>query len=408
MVVDNNNYASQPWALPAHEYSARSPVDVETTGNTMSVSNAMPYAQPPQHASVHYTAMTINAEHMSIPSVSRSFSGWANWGGTWASDPTCLSLKNEGLDAFTVGLDGYIYYRGGHLGILHSWVKISGATAQFPPAVAVQRDGSIDVVIHGTDNILYYARRDPLGIWHSFVSLNFKSYRRPGVAPWYNRGLFIFAIGTDNKMYKLERRHSRWWYGNAAKDWVSFGGSWSGGVTGGYISGTSLTNSVYVLAYDMNGYLQYTRFHVESADSLLQNWSGKWINLQVQGTMAPALSARSDGFDVVVRTTSGQMAVNSYNLNSDSWIGWVHLGLTTVTIPAIASDASGFVYIFALDGNHQLKVCHRDHQSSSFGSWYSLGGPFSSSPSALVRENRLIDVFVLDSNRRLVHASTTF
>lgn len=388
---------------PANHFS--SPSSYESNYDLGAVSHDSQYALPE-----HQIQYPFGATHdrFSLPTVSHGFSSWANWGGTWTSDPQCYSLKNEGLDAFTIGLDGYVYYRCGHFGILHNWVKIGGATTRLPPAVATQRDGSIDVVILGSDGILYYSHRSPIGTWQAFESLNFKSNRRPAVAPWYNRGLFIFAIGTDYKMYKLERRHNRWWYGKTAGDWVSLGGSWSGGATGGYISGPALSDSVYVLAFDMSGHLQYTRFHISNADSKLGNWVGKWINLQVQGNLAPAVAARATGFDVVVRTLTGQMAVNSYNLQSDSWVGWVHLGLTTCTIPAIASDSSGRLYIFALDNNHQLHVCHRGSQGANFGSWYSLGGPYSSSPSALIRENKYVDVFVLDNNHLLRHASTTF
>lgn len=349
-----------------------------------------------------------SADRFSLPSVSHGFSSWANWGGHWLSDPKCYSLKDEGLDVFTVGLDGHIYYRAGHSGKLQNWLKLDGPPAKNPPAVAVQRDGSIDVVIHGTDNIIYYARRDPHGSWQSFETLNFKSYHRPAVAPWYNRGLFIFAIGTDRQMYKLERRHEKWWHGNSGNDWVCFGGSWSGGVTGGYISGSALSNSVYALAYDTNGYLQYTRFHVQNPDDKLGNWVGKWINLQIQGTHAPAVSARPNGFDVAIRSKSGEVAVNSYNLKDDGWLGWAHLGLSTNYIPGIASHSSGQVHVFALDYFHLLHYCTRGNQGASFGSWSFLGGLYFSSPSALVRENKFVDVFILDGVRTLRHSSMTF
>lgn len=341
------------------------------------------------------------AAHLSNAN-SQGFSHWATWKGKWTSDPQCASIHSEGLDAFTVGLDGHIYYRAEHHGHLHHWQKLYGATAKFPPAVAVQRDGTIDVVIHGSDNVIYYTRRDKKGEWQSFESLHFRSYRRPGLAPWYHSGLFIFAIGTDGQMYKLERRHGEWFHGKHPRDWVCLGGSWTGGVTGGYISGQEVTNNVYVLAYDRNGYLQYTRFHVESGNSKLGNWVGHWTNLHVQGTLTPALSSRSNGFDIVIRTTNGQLAVNSYDLRENSWLGWVHFRFTTYTIPGIASHSSGFLYLFALDNNQQMHVCHRRHPGADFTSWSNLGGPYTSSPSAIVREDRFIDVFVLNKDHDLV------
>lgn len=346
--------------------------------------------------------------HQSVPTVSHSFANWADWGGNWISDPQCTSHGDERLDAFTVGLDRHVYYRAGHRDPFHHWHKIEGATTQYPPAVAAQKDGSIDVVIHGPDNVIHYARRGANGEWHPFESLHFRSFHRPGLAQWFNHGLFIFAIGTDGQMYKLERRHNEWWHGDARRDWVCLGGSWSGGVVGAHISGEEPKNNVFVLAYDKEGYLHYTRFIVDSPNSKLGNWVDHWIKLHVRGTLAPAVATRPNGFDVAIRAPDGQISVNSYNLHGNEWVGWAHLGFRSHTIPGIAAHPAGRLYLFALDHHHHMHVCHREHERHHFSSWARMGGPYSSSPSALVRRDQVVDVFVLGENHALLHAFRGF
>lgn len=344
----------------------------------------------------------LDTKQAFLEPVSRAWSSPTNWGGSWDSNPQCSCLVNEGQDCFVLGSDGTVYYRSNHYGRFIDWQKIPGATAKSAPAVAPQRDGTIDVVIQGTDNVLYYSRRDTAGTWQAFETLNFVSHHRPAVAQWYSRALFIFAIGTDNQMYKLEHRHYVWWLGKTPNDWVSLGGLWSGGAVGAYLGGGAITTDVWVLAYDMNNDLQYTKFHITSADAKLANWVGSWTALGIKGTLPPAVSVRSNGYDVIVRTGTADLFINSYNQDSGNWLGWSSLGFRSDIVPAAASYSTGILHVFAVDDHHQMHTCSRRSQTGSFSSWEPMTGVWTSSPSAFIKSSAYVDVFALDENKALV------
>jgi hypothetical protein len=106
----------------------------------------------------------------------------------------------------------------------------------------------------------------------------------------------------------------------------------------------------------------------------------------------PGLSQNSLGDSFVVATNAGgQVWMNIFQNDAQSWKGWMFGGSPFPCNPAVVATAEGGAYLAVRDGSAQYWI-QRYLPATSLQGWIGLGGSFASDPALAVRTDGTVYV----------------
>ncbi|TMI42530.1 hypothetical protein E6H21_00250 [Candidatus Bathyarchaeota archaeon] len=275
-----------------------------------------------------------------------------------APPPSLLSVA--------VGTDGVLYYSR-FVSSWSSWQNLGGGSNS-PPAVCSSGPGSAEVVVRGTDNVIYHKSFVNGVLASAWDSPGGGTSDQPACAV-LNNVLYVVVRGTNDRLYFSSRTLPT--------------GSWSGWVDldGKTSSAPVLVATPFQNRFDLvvRGTDQaiYHKFFVNGF------WSASWDG--PGGTVLDAPAAVSDGglVHVVVRGVDDKTYYNSFSFVSSTWSGWVGLDGGTLSTPAIALDASGTIHVVVRGTDN--RVYHREMSGGIWSpSWDGLGGSTTMTPAVSV------------------------
>lgn len=348
--------------------------------------------------------MVSNVDSGLVGTTRSAWGSWASWGGSNYGTPSVGSVKNEGLDVFTADSAGAISYRAGHHGSLGAWQKLGGACSGSP--VSVTHDsGDMDVACLGIDgHIAVTTYLASTGKWSGFKGTSFTAGDQPALMSWGGGELVLLARKTlSGEVYKATRNSGS----TKVSSWYKMGSEkMRGGLVGVTLKkGTAGEANCYALSRDSEGVVQWTLFQAGF-------WSGKWHSLNTYSTCDPSVSARSLGFDVVLRGVDGRILTASMSSAEDDggWSDVTDLGGATIGCPAMASHDNGPSAVFVRSGKvdvlaYRMKAAG---DSGAWADWGALAGTWISDPVAQSREDKYLDVWEVNDMHSLMHASMGF
>lgn len=319
-----------------------------------------------------------------------------DWGGGPFQYNCAVLTRHEGIDVFAIGSDNAVYTRGLHDGVQSDWVNLGGSAASAPSAT-LQMSGETVLGILGTDGHVWLNYHTD-GQWSGFGDVGFSEFMGPpSLAGWYNQGLYVLSKGPGEKMCKLERRHNRYWF----TGWSQMGNTIFNSDPVAIPLRDDLCDDAYGLAVDSEGVIRYS--------ALISGvWTIQWATLDRKSSCLPAVSYRSGGFDVAICNLGGGIAVSSFTWPARTWGEWTEAGGSIKGRPAIAASASAAViYLYGRGYDNALWVATKQ-DDDVWSDWSSMGGVWTSDPIADERENQYMDVWALDADGKLGHASTTY
>jgi hypothetical protein len=140
-------------------------------------------------------------------------------GGAAAAGPAVATLGDGTLDLVVAGTDGALYHSRFDAA-WSPWTALGGATAD-APALVVHGDGTRDVVVRGTDGGVYHNRSAGTA-WTGWVALPGAIAAAPALAGGGDGTLDLVVRGTDGGVYH-NRFDGTGWLG-----WTSLGGAAQG------------------------------------------------------------------------------------------------------------------------------------------------------------------------------------
>src|SRR5215469_7159298 len=162
-----------------------------------------------------------------------------------------------------------------------------------------------------------------------------------------NSTLQVYTVGSNHALYEI------WWGGlgpvKVWSPWISLGGYVLGNPAVGY---DLLTNNIEVYALARNDSL------VEQAHSAGSPGGGGWSGfIHLGGTLtsdpAVAFDDRSGNFEVYATALNHSLVELAFT--GHRWVGWIHLGGYILGNPAVTCDKFSTNFeIYAAAANHSL------------------------------------------------------
>ena len=293
----------------------------------------------------------------------RWWDGGASWYGAWdslgitiAGAPSVVSWGPDRQDVFIHGTDGAINWQtwtrsGGR----SSWKYMNGTTNNDMAVFSLQPN-SLEMVIRGTDGVMYHNWSDDAGAtWSGWQSLGINILGTPAVITTGPDRQDLFVRGTDNVVY-----HQTWTRTGGRTNWTSMNGTTYDDIA--VVSPQPGHLVAFVRGTD--GYL----YHSWSTDAGV-TWSA-WQGLGHKLLGKPAVvSSAPDRTDVVVRGDDDVMYHLAYT--SSGWGAWESLGGQTKFAPQVLSWGKGRLDVFHLgtDGNFY----HMWWAGAVQSAWYQVG-----------------------------------
>ncbi len=255
-------------------------------------------------------------------------SGWDSPGGMTDAKPSCAVL-DEVLYLVVKGIDDSIWYASLPLlgsGSWSSWTNIPGTTLQPPLLVSSPGLNRMDLIVIGTDNVIYHK---------AFIGNNWaSSWDSPtglasGSASVVSDGANLFHLvvrGMDGSV----------WYTVFTFDLSN--GSWGGWTNlNGIIP---LTPPAVALTIDAVGSLHLVVRGVDGGiyhktKILGGSWSQNWDSPGGVTGDTPAISPLGSGTGLMVRGEDGLIYFSEFL--GTAWSVWVHLSGTTTGAPEIVT-----------------------------------------------------------------------
>jgi hypothetical protein len=231
------------------------------------------------------------------------------------------------------------------------WQSLAGSTSN-ATSLCQSGPGSIELVVGGTNNVVYY-KSFLHGLWNgSWDSPGGSTIDQPARA--VSAGvLYVVVRGTDNSIwYTSHRLGSMGWTA-----WSSLGGT----TPSAPILVTSGTNRLDLSFRSSDGRIWHRAFS-----------GGVWLSWETPGgTTSNTPAAVSDGLflHLVVRGNDGGVWYNSLNLTGSKWIGWTSLSGTASASPTLALDASGTVHLVVVGNDHGIWHKSKPAKGSWSNSW---------------------------------------
>ncbi len=316
---------------------------------------------------------------------------WSNWDPLTKPPHTNVLVvpgvgKNADgrLEVFTIGSDGALWHiwqtAPGH-GPWFNWFSsgqpaASIANAQFPPSVAQNTDGRLEVFTVGSDGALWHIYQEaPNGTWSSWTPLgkppNLTAVNVPVVGKNADGRLEVFTIGSDGALWHT------WQTAPGHGPWFNW---FSSGQPAASIANAQFPPSV---AQNTDGRLEV--FTIGSDGALWHIWqttpNGTWSNWASLGlpqaasiTSPPTVEKNKDGhLEVLVSGHDGALWHIWQTVPGNGWGNWASLGtppnIVINSSPYVSENADGRLEAFANGSDGALWHCW---QVSPGGLW---GGP---------------------------------
>jgi hypothetical protein len=291
---------------------------------------------------------------------------WAGWGEVQgigapsfdASDAAISSATDGSAQIVAIGNDGNLYHTiRNTVGTWAGWGEVQGIGAPnfaaSDASIAVNSDGSAQIVAIGNDGNLYHTIRNTDGTWAGWGELQgvgAPSFTAKAVSITADSdgSAQIVAIGNDGNLYHTIRNTDGTWAGWGELQGVDGAASFSASD----VSISAATDgSAQVVAIGNDGNVYHT----------IRNTDGTWAGWgELQGVGAPSFSASSvaitvdpDGSSQVVAIGNDGMLYHTIRNTDGTWAGWGEVqgadgapsfGAATT---AITADTDGSTQILA-------------------------------------------------------------
>ncbi|MDB6020773.1 MAG: domain containing protein [Pedosphaera sp.] len=327
----------------------------------------------------------------------------------------CTARTSDGrMEVFAVGHSATLYhnYQTSPGGSWSGWISLG--TNMFVqnsfPAVGVNSDGRLEVFVVGTDGTVNHIWQKVAGSsastnWGSFAtfSSHVSTTAKLAVGNWANGSLDLFVIGTDNVLYhNYQTAPSGGWFG-----FVSLGGSWQ--QDGDIAVNNEKDGRLEVFVLGNTGNLYHNWQTAVNGTS----WNG-WSD--IGGALAEqvrlGLGRNSDGRLEVFAIGNDGVAYHEYETTANTpgtWASWSSLGgLWAVDAkPVVAADQNGALEVFLIGSTGNLY--HNYQSSGGWSGWISLTGSFTQNirPSAGMNQSGKLEVFLTGPSADMQTSSET-
>ncbi|MBN1994238.1 MAG: hypothetical protein JW953_16190 [Anaerolineae bacterium] len=298
-----------------------------------------------------------------------------------ANDITAGDLNGDGQAeqiAAWIGADNYVYLSVGELnGSL-------GKSTSAPAAVA-RSSGQIDLVVRGYDQALWYCSYDIAGgnclDWSNAAGGLLAS--GPAITSRGPDELDVFAIGTDNEIYRVHWASGLW------GDWQQVNGGGSGPMPQRLVPMPELPAPAVVAR---GAGLDLFRVGPDNTLRWLHSDDGStWEEAVNLGGMlasgAGVVSWDANHMQVFARGVDEALWYLTYDghwdMGPDGSYQWQRVslagmdeGVTITSAPTAVSPAPGQIVVYARGSDQQLWQI--EYSGGSWGSWSSGGGPIAS------------------------------
>jgi hypothetical protein len=280
-----------------------------------------------------------------------NWQGWEALGGVIRGGPDACSPDDKQLIVFARGLggpgDGTLFYKKLTYGKKpESWVSFHTKVGSDPTA-ACRSFGDFDVFAQSLDSP---------GVWHA----------------WYENKTWANLFSDPNP-------------GNVMFPSPGIGGkSIGGGIYGGPDACSWSGKRLDVFARGAGNYIHHKGRNDDGV------W-GEWESLGgLPMTSDPSAAARFKGeMTVFARGTNNKLWMKSYSMESDRWSPWFPIGgMDIVGSPDVTATKSGRIDIFARGADNaiwhtSIMFKYNIPDLKNIPAWESLGGAFTSDPSAV-------------------------
>jgi len=298
---------------------------------------------------------------------------WSSWlflNGSTLSIPALCSSGPGSVEIVVRGNDNAIYHKSFSNGLwAASWDGLGGATNDQPTCAVL--NGVLYIVVRGTDNNLYVSSRTlPSGSWSSWVGLAGWTMSAPALVTSASASRMDLVVhGTDQMIY-----HKAFVSGTWSTSWDSPGGStsdvpaaissggllhllvrgtdsniyynslsFSSGTWSGWTSLTGWTPSAPTIGADSSGTIHAV---VRGTDSGIYHkekttggtWSLNWDSPGGSTPSTPGTSILGTNLDLIVRGGDNFIYYSTLNTSTSVWSTWTSLGGTTMTAPTVVAS----------------------------------------------------------------------
>ncbi len=246
-----------------------------------------------------------------------SWSGWADLGGRFLSNPSAVNWGDDRIDVFGVGLDGELWQRTWTVsnGGWYGWVDTGGGRIQWTPAAASRGFGGIDVfAVNTAEQVVHRSFTVATG-WSAWQNLGGTASAPPAaVAMSADRLNLLVRDGDGTLATRMWTRDNDGWYA-----WIDRGERIYGAPAVSHRS----TNVMDVFVRDD---ADKSLLHAASSNG------GQTLSAFVDlgGVLTSPLAAVSwsaGRIDVFGRVTNGHLYQRIWTTNNDNgWYGWVDIG----------------------------------------------------------------------------------
>jgi len=210
----------------------------------------------------------------------------------------------------------------------------------------------------------------------------------------------LFVLGTDKFFYhKYETTAGSW------SPWVSLGGSFKGGPS----VVRSSDGRIEVFGRGMDNSIWH-KYQAEPGSDIYT----EWITLGETNkfTSSPVAVLSSEGFIHLFAKGSDHSLMHKTQYTNDSvfhWTEWTSLGGSLTSQPAVMLDAEGLLHVFVRGPDralwHKHQIGGQEPRFVRWSDWQSLGGVLASAPRVPVAINtvNLLEIFVRASDKAYWH-----
>jgi hypothetical protein len=264
--------------------------------------------------------------------------------------------------------------------------------------IGINEDDRTELFILGTDKAFYHKYETPEdGGWSAWTSLGGSFKGGPTVVRSNDGRLEVFGRGADNAIwhkYQVEPNSIAW------TQWMSLGSK--NKFSSNPIAILSSEGFIHVFAKGIDGSLMHkTQF----TNNTLFVWT-EWTSLGGSLTSQPAVMLDAEALLHVFVRGPDRALWHKHQIGGQEprfvkWSEWQSLGGVLASAPRvpIALNTVNLLEIFVRASDkafwHRCQVASLppNEREVDWNEWQSLGGVFSSGPSAVVNGDGLIDIF---------------
>eukprot|EP00298_Acanthocystis_sp_HF-20_P016428 c21479_g1_i1.p1 GENE.c21479_g1_i1~~c21479_g1_i1.p1 ORF type:complete len:388 (-),score=194.03 c21479_g1_i1:39-1202(-) len=264
-------------------------------------------------------------------------------------------------------------------------------------SIGINENDRTEVFILGTDKSFYHKYETEENSWSSWISLGGSFKGGPTVVRSNDGRLEVFGRGADNAIwhkYQIEPNSFQW------SQWMSLGSK--NKFSSNPVAILSSEGFIHVFAKGIDGSLMHkTQF----TNNTLFVWT-EWTSLGGSLTSQPAVMLDAEALLHVFVRGPDRALWHKYQIGGQEprfvkWSEWQSLGGVLASAPRVpvALNTVNLLEIFARASDkaiwHRCQVASlpSNEREVDWNEWQSLGGVFSSGPSAVVNGDGLIDVF---------------